>query len=413
MRKSDIPLAGLAVLLTLFLSSLPARAADIFPVLDPSLLEGQKVVREITLIPWDARVIDEVKETAEKLKGVMDEEDLFVVLSVTTDAVGDEATNRRLGADIANWVGILLVNNGIPPDRIGIVPTKENASYLTKLEEGFRAYQKCRIAVVRGSDLLKRAQATLTLPEKGEKIYPITIISPREKKTDRSSHILKGKTHRDVKILAVTVNKVTKTISAIGGEFETPISLTPGENRITITGRGPNGVTAFTAFSITYEPPTPTIVITSPENGDEIDITKHPFITVRGRVESDDRVTIAYLIHNDFPQRISVREDGTFEEKAVLLSERDTFRVEALSERGFTGISPEIEVKSTGLARQHMTAFLTWDAAGVDLDLIVRDGEGHVTSFDSPDRYRSHLSIPEGRLVIDDRDGFGPEVFNL
>jgi len=58
-------------------------------------------------------------------------------------------------------------------------------------------------------------------------------------------------------------------------------------------------------------------------------------------------------------------------------------------------------------------AILHWDEDDVDLDLHVTDRSGNHTWFDAADTLDAPGAIPEGKLWIDNRKGFGPEVFSI
>jgi len=49
----------------------------------------------------------------------------------------------------------------------------------------------------------------------------------------------------------------------------------------------------------------------------------------------------------------------------------------------------------------------------VDLDLHVTDRSGNHTWFDAADPLDAPGAIPEGKLWIDNRKGYGPEVFSI
>lgn len=395
--------------------SFPSYSFNLFPVIDSAVLD----VEEIILKTFDLTVGEPIPEAELKkvtrhiLKSFASSDTLYLVISVKTDPIGNKQENRKMGIHLANWVGQVLTASGVPPSRIAITEPTEDKSYFSGPYMAFRKMQKCKIVLVEGSDILKYFDLAQMKNKPGAGGFNITILSPLVRETDKGFHILKGLVDPLVTILAVTVNNSTKTISVFDGKFETPISLSPGHNTISVSGRGPGTLYASASFNIRYLPPKPTIVIEKPDDGEYVDISRSPTLVVKGRVKSKENIISAFLIHNEFVRNLKIHEDGSFSQRAVLLSDEDTFRVEAVDSEGFAGVSNEHRVSSYGISRQHITVILNWQTDEVDLDLIVKDMYGNWTSFESPDRFRSHRSIPEGRLEIDDKDGFGPEIFNI
>jgi uncharacterized protein YfaP (DUF2135 family) len=138
-----------------------------------------------------------------------------------------------------------------------------------------------------------------------------------------------------------------------------------------------------------------------------------PAITIRGRVRSKTPVREVMLEQNGMPHPIPVAPDGTFLRKAVLVTESDSFRVEAVDTAGERGVSEARTVAATTVAERPLLVFLHWDRGDVDLDLHVTDGQGHASDFDAPDTFAAPSAIPNGRFWIDDREGYGPEAFSV
>lgn len=398
----------------LFLASV-GYSFNIFPLLDSSIILNQKIIFRTFVVPLGkGKPERELSRIAKATKNTIGKDDhVYMVLSVQTDPVGDDSVNRKVGMELANWTGRYLIEKGVPGDRIGIVEPVEDKAFLKMKKSNFRASQKCTIYLVRGSNLLSRYLLMGKKSSRSKKTTGIIIYSPTERETDKGLHILKGETESTLTALAVTVNDLTRTISIFRGKFETLISLVPGENHISMKGVGPGGKVASYAFSIRYRPPKPTIEITSPKDGETVDIYRTPAVSIKGRIETRKKIVSAFLIHNGLPRRIKVDTGNRFDQKAVLLSRKDIFKVEVLDEEGFSGTSQEVKIKSSGIARQVLSVILNWNSDKVDLDLIILDDRGNMTFYDAPDRFRSHTSIPEGRLEVDDTDGFGPEIFNL
>ena len=84
-----------------------------------------------------------------------------------------------------------------------------------------------------------------------------------------------------------------------------------------------------------------------------------------------------------------------------------------MNQEGTTGVSEPRKVSARGIAERPLLAILHWDEDNVDIDLHVSDAGGRHTYFDGPDILQSATAIPDGRLWLDDRNGFGPEAFTI
>jgi hypothetical protein len=197
------------------------------------------------------------------------------------------------------------------------------------------------------------------------------------------------------------------------GVFEAPISLRAGDNPIVVTGLDPFGRAVRATRNVRYLPPRPTIEIVSPEEGAITDITRSPVVVVRGSIRSKTPLREAFLIQNAIPRNIRIREDGSFEQPAILMTEEDTFQVEALDSAGQAGISAVRPAPARGIPDRPLMAILHWDEDDVDIDLHVTDRSGHHTYFDAADPLDAPGAIPEGKLWFDNLKGYGPEVFSI
>ncbi|MEK6697318.1 MAG: hypothetical protein AABY98_09240, partial [Candidatus Deferrimicrobiota bacterium] len=230
---------------------------------------------------------------------------------------------------------------------------------------------------------------------------------------DRSNHMLRGKTESSIRVVSVTIGEEARTVTVRDGVFEAPISLRAGENPIVVTGLDPFGRAVRAARTVRYLPPRPTIEIVSPEAGAVTDITRSPVVVVRGSIRSKTPLREGFLIQNAIPRNIRIREDGSFEQPAILMTEEDTFQVEALDTAGQAGISAVRPAPARGVPDRPLMAILHWDEDDVDLDLHVTDRSGNHTWFDAADPLDAPGAIPEGKLWIDNRKGYGPEVFSI
>lgn len=409
--------AAAAAALALFRGDAPAGRLAVLPEMAgaeaqlPILFEAEIPLNELPISGWTDAQRKDILYFLERMKK---DGRIFLLVEVAADPIGRRDENRRWAEDVAREVGRRLVEAGFWPDRLLLLPAKVDTRLFDEFRwDGFRRRQVVRIRALQGGAwLARREEAALVreeLPPKGT----TRILEPAEGTTDRAHHILKGTTDPSVRSVAVVIGGKSRTAAVYNGAFETPISLLRGENLIVVTGLDRYGRALRAARTVSYVPPHPSIEILSPPRGAFAEVTRNPVTTVSGRIRSANRIRAAYLIQNDLPQPMAVRPDGTFEQRAVLVTEEDTFTVEAVDEAGETGISEERRVRAEGVAERPLLAILQWDEDGVDLDLHVTDEAGRRSNFEAPDLLRSAGAIPDGRIWIDNRDGFGPEVFTI
>lgn len=416
-------LAQLAVAATLALlpSARPARAWKI-PVADfppgYSLPNADIVFNaafpldELRMEGWTERQGGEIARFREQMRK---RDEIFLLLRVSLDAIGRTEENESLANDVAQAVALKLRASGIPADRILIMPGREEYRSLEESRlSGFSRFQKVEITGFLGGDWLRRRpppemKREVDLPRQTE----IVLLEPSGETTDRSNHMLRGKTDSSIRVVSVTIGEEARSVTVRDGVFEAPISLRAGENPIVVTGLDPFGRAVRAARTVRYTPPRPTIEIAFPEAGAVTDVTRSPVVVVRGSIRSKTPLREAFLIQNAIPRNIRIREDGSFEQPAILMTEEDTFQVEALDTAGQAGISAVRPAPASGVPDRPLMAILHWDEDDVDLDLHVNDGSGNHTYFDAADPQDAPDAIPEGKLWIDNRKGYGPEVFSI
>jgi len=423
MRFPHLSLGTLAVAAALvFLpSARPARAWKI-PVADfpPgfSLPRADIVFKtsipldELKMEAWTERQGGEIAYFREQMRK---RDEIFLLLQVSLDAIGRTEENEAVANDVAQAVALRLRASGIPADRMLLLPGREDPRSLEERRlSGFPRYQMIEITGFLGSGWLRRrpppeVKREVDLPRPAE----IVLLEPSGETTDRSNHMIRGKTESSIQVVSVTIGEEARTVTVRDGVFEVPISLRAGENPIVITGLDPFGRAVRTARTVRYLPPRPTIEIVSPGAGAVTDVTRSPVVVVRGSIRSKTPLREAFLIQNSIPRNIRFREDGSFEQPAILMTEEDTFQVEALDTAGQAGISPVRPAPASGVPDRPLMAILHWDEDDVDLDLHVTDRSGNHTYFDAADPLDAPGAIPEGKLWIDNRKGYGPEVFSI
>ena len=423
MRVPVPNLTALAIVAALALLpwAAPARAGKI-PVADLptgySLPDDDIVFRtefalgELRMDGWSGRQGGEISYFREQMRK---RDEIFLLVRVTLDAIGRAEENETAANDLAQAVALRLRSSGIPADRILLLPGREEPGSLEENRlSGFRRFQKVEIIGFLGGDWLRRrappeVKREIDLPRPSE----IVLLEPDAGTTDRSNHMLRGRTEPSIRVVSVTIGEEARAVTVRDGMFEAPISLRVGENPIVVTGLDPFGRAVRAARTVRYAPPRPTIEIASPEDGATIDVTRSPVIVVRGSIRSRTPLREAFLIQNAIPRPIRIREDGSFDQPAILMTEEDTFQVEALDAAGQAGISPIRLAPARGVPDRPLMAILHWDEDDVDVDLHVTDRSGNHTYFDAADLLDGPGAIPEGKLWIDNRKGYGPEVFSI
>ncbi len=354
------------------------------------------------------------REIAYMLERIKKDDRVFLSVHVAVDPIGSRSENDAWAMDVARAVAGRLAKSGVRQDRMLIVSPVTDAGLFDEPRwNGFAARQKVVIRGFRGGDWLKRPEVKTVRREELPPEGTLRITEPPEGDTDRSRHVLKGVADESVRTVAIVMGRETRTAAVDAGTFEVPLSLRPGENRIVVTGLDSFGRALAAARVVRYVPPAPTIALSSPAAGEGADLTRSPVITVRGKVRSRHPLRQATLIQNDTPRNIAFRPDGSFEQRAVLVTGEDVFLVEAVDVEGLTGVSEARRVAARGIAERPLMAILHWDEEDVDLDLHATDGEGRHTYFDAPDVLQSATAIPDGRLWLDNRQGYGPEVFTV
>lgn len=377
----------------------------------PILFETAIPLNELPAEGFSERQIREIHYFAERMKN---DERIFLLIEASVDPIGNRKENELFAADAAQAVAERLRAAGIRADRmLALKGRVDEGLFDERRWDGFPRRQVVLIRGMQGGPWLVRREVPAAVREELPPEGSIRIAEPPEGRTDRSRHVLRGTTDESVTSVAVALGGETRTAAVYRGAFETPISLRRGENRIVVTGLDRFGRALRAVRTVTYVPPRPSIEITAPEPDAAVDVTRSPVITVRGLIRSRTPLRTAYLIQNDFPRPLRVRADGTFEQRAVLVTESDRFAVEGIDEAGEVGVSEERRVTAAGLAERPLVAVLHWDEDDVDLDLRVADARGRESGFDAPDVMRSASAVPGGRLWFDNRDGYGPEAFSI
>jgi uncharacterized protein YfaP (DUF2135 family) len=167
------------------------------------------------------------------------------------------------------------------------------------------------------------------------------------------------------------------------------------------------------SVDVNYVSPAPEIEIHQPLDGDLFDTTHSLVVEVSGKIRARTQLAEAFLFLNGAPRRIEVDDQGSFSQPVVLIRKTNRIKIEAQDIYGKTDTSEEITVNTMNLAPKDLVVFLTWDQPGVDMDLHIRGPNGEHTYYAALDPVESSEAIPQGALDLDDKNGFGPEVFSM
>ncbi|MFH0926842.1 MAG: hypothetical protein V1872_14630 [bacterium] len=251
------------------------------------------------------------------------------------------------------------------------------------------------------------------------KIKPINskgnlkITSPLSGTTDKMSHLIEGSVDDySVGTVLLSVNdKVTTVTVDNKGYFSHEIALESEKNNIRVVAADAIGNNLEDAIKLTYKPSSSSaykIEIYEPKNNSLKDTSEDPAILVKWRVNDKDvRIKEGWLIYNNYPMRLEV--DNKFEQKLVLLQERNSIEIEAVTSKGVTLKSEKITVEAS-IFPKDILILLTWDNPKADLDLhVYGPGDTHTYRMARYD-YETN-AIPNAQLDQDTQEGYGPEVF--
>ncbi len=391
-----------ALILILFLL-LPALAAAAPPPSPQLLFQVPEGWSTAAITPDQQAALGKAKKALEG--------DLSLELVVTgyTDTMGDPKENLAIGFYYAERVVRQVVGWGIPRARLRVATEGEASPLVTT--GGFDAQAPNRRVTLSLEASVARGLATpASTAFTGKKVF---ITEPMAGTTDRGYQKVRALVEGGAKTALLTVNGVSSILPVANSRLEGEAVLERGPNVIEVTAWDDTGASGKDRVELEYLPPPPQIIIETPLDEQTFNTTESPVIRVRGRVDSAIPLKETFLFLNGAPRRIFVEQDGTFSQPIVLIQESNALRVEALDIYGKVATSPEITVRSETLAPKDLVVFLTWDKNGVDVDLHALGPAGKHTYFGALDPFHSPDGIPGGALDIDNKAGFGPEVFSL
>jgi len=335
---------------------------------------------------------------------------LHVRVTGHTDTFGSSRENLAIGYYYAQTVARQLESTfGFDRTRIIIVSAGETEP---QIRHGSSKDQSANRRVVIALDK-PGFEVIEPVPEMDSPDKRVLIMEPSPGNVNRAYQRVKAIVEGDSSTALLTVNGVSSLIAVQDARIESEVVLNNGENIIEIMAWNRSGQFGRDSVTVFYIPPPPQVELFHPKDGDSFNTTLSPVVKVRGRVLSTSPLKETFLFLNGSPRRINVTPGGNFNQSIVLIREINIMKIEALDLFGKTATSPEISVRTVNMSPKEMVIFLTWDKPDIDLDLHIRGPERKHTFYGALDPYESNQAIPGGALDLDDRDGFGPEVFSF
>ncbi|MBI5206962.1 MAG: hypothetical protein HY934_04135 [Candidatus Firestonebacteria bacterium] len=239
----------------------------------------------------------------------------------------------------------------------------------------------------------------------------ITIVAPTSGIVDNPGQTVVGVVDDpQIKVVQLSVNgEITNDIPVDKNYFNFDVKLKEGENIIEVSASDIQGNTGKDRIELTYATykSGPKVFITSPPDGEVINVLKSPVIEISGTV-SDQSITQAKLIGNGFTMYIGVR-NGEFYQKVTVLAEINSYVVEVIDKKGTMGMSEPITIKAFGLKNYDAIITLEWDISNADIDLVLKSPTGKSIS-----RKARSFTIPGCKLELYTNKGsLGQEVVSL
>lgn len=386
----------------------------ITPVMsDGSGAEAQEYELILTVgVDWDAAgTTVREKNFFNRVKQLI-QKDLSLSIAVIghTDTLGSEEENVAIGFYYASRIASQLVNTfQIPYERLDILSNGESDPIVTA--GSFEKQELNRRVVIRLATPVMDRIARQPPVHKTDK--NILILEPVSGTVDRAYQRVRAIVEGRSRTALLTINGISSLITVQNSRIDTELVLERGENSIEVMAWDESGSFGRDSVDVNYISPPPEIEIHRPLDGDLYDTTHSLVVEVSGRIKTQTPLDETFLFLNGAPRRIEVDEQGRFAQPVVLIRKTNRIKVEALDVYGKADTSEDITVNTVNLAPKDIVVYLTWDQPGVDLDLHVWGPDGDHTYYAALDPVESSEAIPYGALDLDDKNGFGPEVFTM
>ena len=378
-----------------------------------SLAEGSEYELILTVgVAWDAAgTTDRDKAFFDRVKQLI-KKDLSLSVAVIghTDTLGSEDENMAIGFYYASRIANQLADTlHFPYERIEIISRGESEPVVTpgsfeKQVENRRV--EIRLATPTSTKVAKQ------LPAKTQG-KNILILEPVSGTVDRAYQRVRAIVEGGSQTALLTINGISSLITVQNSRIDTEIVLERGNNTLEVMAWDDSGSFGRDSVEVNYISPPPEIEIHKPLDGDLFDTTHSLVVEVSGKIKAQTQLAETFLFLNGAPRRIEVDEQGNFSQPVVLIRKTNRIKIEALDIYGKTDTSEDITVNTVNLAPKDIVVYLTWDQPGVDLDLHVLGPDGVHTYYAALDPVESSEAIPQGALDLDDKNGFGPEVFSM
>jgi len=391
----------LSVLMLLPIFSDPSQAA--YPETELTLTVGTD---------WNAAQSSGNEKTIFNKMKLLLKKDLSLTVTVTghTDTLGSVDENLAIGIYYASRVASQMVSKHLfPSQRLDILSRGEQEPLITSGSFEDQA-QNRRVVISLATPVIRKVAAQLPNKKSGKNIL---ILEPVSGAVDRAYQKVRAIVEGGSQTALLTINGISSLITIQGSRIDTEVVLERGENTIEIMAWDDSGSFGKDSVMVEYISPPPEIEIIRPKDGDLFDTTHSMVVEVSGKIKAETRLSETFLFLNGAPRRIEVSDVGLFSQPVVLIRRSNRIRIEAIDIYDKTDTSEDITVKTVNLAPKDLVVYLVWDQPGVDLDLHIRGPEGEHTFYAALDPVESSEAIPQGALDLDDKNGFGPEVFSM
>jgi uncharacterized protein YfaP (DUF2135 family) len=378
-----------------------------------STAEGQEYELILTVgVDWDAAgTTDREKAFFSRVKQLI-QKDLSLSVAVIghTDTLGSNEENMAIGFYYASRISKQLADTlHFPYERLEILSRGESEPIVASGD--FKRQAENRRVVIRlATPSTARVARQLPAKKPGKNIL---ILEPVSGTVDRAYQRVRAMVEGDSQTALLTVNGISSLITVQDSRIDTEIVLERGDNTVEVMAWDDSGSFGRDSVDVNYVSPPPEIEIHKPLDGDLFDTTQSLVVEVSGKIKAQTQLAETFLFLNGAPRRIEVDVQGNFSQPVVLIRKSNRLRIEALDIYGKTDTSEDITVNTVNLAPKDIVVYLTWDQPGVDLDLHIRGPNGEHTYYAALDRVESSEAIPQGALDLDDKNGFGPEVFSM
>jgi len=403
---------------------LPKSPKCVFPLLLSALMvlssglglsaaEGQENVVSLTVgVGWDAAgTTDRESAFFHRVKQLI-KKDLSLSVAVTghTDTLGSEDENMAIGFYYASRIANQLADTlHFPYERLEIRSKGESEPIVTT--GSFKKQRENRRVVIKIA-----APTTTTVARQLPTKKPgknILILEPVSGTVDRAYQRVRAIVEGSSQTALLTINGISSLITVKDSRIDTGVVLERGDNTIEVMAWDDSGSFGRDSVAVNYISPPPEIEIHKPLDGDIFDTTHSLVVEVSGKIKAQTQLFETFLFLNGAPRRIEVDDQGSFSQPVVLIRKTNRIKIEALDIYGKTDTSEEITVNTINLAPKDLVVYLTWDQPGVDMDLHIWGPQGEHTYYAALDPVESSEAIPHGALDLDDKNGFGPEVFSI